>query len=65
MNPSDPQAAKEVAELARQMQKVDPTLSGQIRHGGADDRECSVSVDLLNSSYSMTRATSGARTGKP
>jgi hypothetical protein len=62
----DPQAAKEVAELARQMQKLDPSrFPGNPAMVEQMHREVLISVDRLELELQHDGATSGARTGKP
>ena len=62
----DPQAAKEVAELARQLQKLDPSrFPGNPAMVEQMHREVLSSVDRLELELQHDGATSGARTGKP
>jgi hypothetical protein len=62
----DPQAAKEVAELARQMQQLDPSrFPGNPAMVEQMHREVLSSVDRLELELQHDGAASGARTGKP
>jgi hypothetical protein len=62
----DPQAAKEVAELARQMQQLDPNrFPGNPAMVEQMHREVLSSVDRLELELQHDGATSGARTGRP
>jgi len=61
-----PQAAKDVAELARQMQRLDPSrFPGNPAMAEQMHREVLSSVDRLELELQHDGATSGARTGKP
>jgi len=62
---NDPQAAKEVAELARQMQRLDPSrFPGNPAVVERMQRELLGSVDKLELLLRHNRAASEARTGK-
>jgi hypothetical protein len=62
----DPQAAKEVAELARQMQQLDPSrFPGNPAMVEQMHREVLSAVDRLELQLQRNGASSGARTGKP
>ena len=63
---SDPQAAKEVAELARQMQQLDPSrFPGNPAMLEQMQREVLSSVDKLELQLQRNGAATQARTGKP
>jgi hypothetical protein len=63
---SDPQAAKEVAELARQMQQLDPSrFPGNPAMLEQMQREVLGSVDKLELELQRNGAATQARTGKP
>ena len=63
---ADPQAAKDVAELARQMRQLDPSrFPGNPAMVEAMHREVLSTVDRIELQLQHDSAASGARTGKP